>query len=370
MGWGIAYKIINMKYNIKQISILTAVFFIPSALIVSGFFYWTISVFQEHIYSLDDSAIELADDIFGFDDEYSEDDFIDYVENTDEEVNDEQFDAYEQLLNELEEETYQSAIRSLMPVLYGVLFVVFLLSVVAAMMMIRPLRRALEQQKQFIADASHEIKTPLALMQSELDLFTKEHQNTDPDKSQTMSLIDNLQSDIKRLSGLATRLLVMARLDSKGPAGKTQQACEGRQIVSLIEKLKNRFNADDNRTILVQVDDVLSEVQVDCERLEQVLEILLENTCTHTPVGTKVTVICETNDKNLCVSVQDNGPGISRYHIEHIFDRFYRVDDSRNSKGNGLGLSIARELVKQDGGTITVTSGEGGTIFMVSYQLA
>ena len=131
------------------------------------------------------------------------------------------------------------------------------------------------------------------------------------------------------------------------------------QLEKLPQKTRASFNLADSK----------GQVLADFTRLRQVLLILLDNAIKHTPEGTPVRVSADHDDKQVRITVEDQGPGIAAEHLAHIFERFYQVSRgfSEESRSNGLGLSIAKGLVELHGGTIEVESELGkGTCFIVS----
>ena len=114
-------------------------------------------------------------------------------------------------------------------------------------------------------------------------------------------------------------------------------------------------------TLLLDVDED-AWAHADEERIQQIARALTGNALVHTPAGTTVRLRVEQRDSRVALAVEDNGPGIPAEHLERVFQRFYRVDGGQAS-GSGLGLAIARELAGRMGGTVTVTSRPGATVF-------
>lgn len=219
-------------------------------------------------------------------------------------------------------------------------------------------RTAAEQRlRRFIADASHELRTPLTSIRGYADLFRYAAANEPAEREAHLTKI---REETERMSVLVDDLLLLARLDSESPLRREQ--------VDLVEVASAAAQA----FVAAHPDhpldfDAPSRVLIhgDPMRLRQVLDNLLTNIARHTPPGTAVQL---TVNQDAVVTVTDSGPGIPPEHQARIFDRFYRVDDSRsrNVGGTGLGLSIAHSIVSAHGGTVTLASEPGRTAFVIT----
>jgi two-component system OmpR family sensor kinase len=223
-------------------------------------------------------------------------------------------------------------------------------------------QRASEQRlRRFIADASHELRTPITSIRGYAELFRRGAASRPDDLARAMQRIED---EGARMGVLVEDMLLLARLD------------QGRQLesdpVDLTALVKDAVEdaraADSGRTIESAVDpDVV--VIGDQMRLRQVMANLLENVRIHTPPGTSVAVSLSRGRDAARIEVADRGPGLTPEEAEHVFERFYRGDPSRAraSGGTGLGLSIAAAVVEAHGGGIEVSSEPGrGATFIVS----
>ncbi len=223
----------------------------------------------------------------------------------------------------------------------------------------RPVKDSFERQRTFVADASHELNTPLTLIRAGMEVLAR-----NPDWLDKSRLIGKLLAEADRMNVLISNLLLLARLD----VGKLTVASKPFDLSYLIEETMERFRerAETKKIALeVQGPDQL-EARGDAERTGQVLAALIDNALQYTPPEGNVTVVVGQDSRRVEVVVSDTGPGIDPDHLPHIFNRFYRAEDARTREGGGtgLGLSIARDLAEAQGGKLTVESAEGkGTRF-------
>ncbi len=223
----------------------------------------------------------------------------------------------------------------------------------------RQLEQALESQRRFVADASHELRTPLTTVRGNVELLRRE---PPLDPQERAEILADTTEEVDRLIRLVTQLLVLARTD----AGQSLR-CEPLQLEPLLEDVYRQAKLlAPNRNITSRADPALS-VMANRDALKQVLLILLDNALVHTPPDAWVEVTASvTDDQQAIISVRDTGPGIAPDILPHLFERFYRGEASRSGRGVGLGLAIAKELVKAQGGAIYVESVPGqGSVFTV-----
>jgi len=235
--------------------------------------------------------------------------------------------------------------------------------------MLGRLERAFEQVNAFTSNASHELKTPLANLRTEIELTLER----DADVATYQRLLASVAEEVSRMTHIVDNLLLLAQLDSKQaalrhePVDVTEVA---QQAVGDMEIL------GETRGVKVRAGLLAPGVRVtgDAVALRRVLMNLLENGVKYNREGGEVKVSVWREDSSVRVEVADTGVGIPPESIPHLFDRFFRVDRGRSRSpadavgGHGLGLSITRSLVEAHGGSIVVTSREGvGTTFHVSF---
>jgi two-component system OmpR family sensor kinase len=211
-------------------------------------------------------------------------------------------------------------------------------------------------RKQFIASASHELRTPIFSLGGFLELLADE----DLDEETRRQFLDQLRGQVDRMRKLATELLDLSRLES----GALELRPEPTDLGMLAREVANEFTPaaqrHDSVVVLDVVDDPI-ELECDPERVAQVLRILLDNALVHTPAGTGVRVSADRRNGHVRLEVSDRGLGIKRQNMPHIFEPFFTSNEE--AQGAGLGLAIARELAERMQGRLTVRSAPGATTF-------
>ena len=231
-----------------------------------------------------------------------------------------------------------------------------------------PLKEAYEKQKQFAADASHELRTPLAVVMASADLLLADPSIQEPFLKEVIS---DVKSEVKKMSKLVSDLLLVARSDNNALKVKFQKIDLGnllkqnvRMMTPLAEKKEIQLIGNEFKKCIIIGDE---------QKIKQLILILVDNAIKYTPNGGKVIVRLEKFDAAKAIfSVQDSGIGIAPEDQAKIFDRFFRVDKvrSRGMGGNGLGLSIATEILRLHEGKISVESEPGqGTKFTVELKI-
>ena len=219
----------------------------------------------------------------------------------------------------------------------------------------RQLARLDSARKQFIASASHELRTPIFSLGGFLELLEDE----DLDEATRAEFLAQLRGQVERLRKLATELLDLSRLES----GALELRPEPTDIGQLAREVVQEFTPAMQRH-RSQIDlRVTGEVEIDCdpERVAQVLRILLDNAIVHTPPDTRIVVSARRADGQVRLDVADSGLGIKRQTMPHIFEPFFTSND--DAQGAGLGLAIARELAERMRGHLDAHSVPGATTF-------
>jgi two-component system OmpR family sensor kinase len=211
-------------------------------------------------------------------------------------------------------------------------------------------------RKQFIASASHELRTPIFSLGGFLELLADE----DLDEETRRQFLEQLRGQVDRMRKLATELLDLSRLES----GALELRPEPTDVGQLAREVASEFTpaAQSHESIVVlELDDDPIELDCDPERVAQVLRILLDNALVHTPSGTGVRVSADRRNGHVRLEVSDRGLGIKRQNMPHIFEPFFTSNEE--AQGAGLGLAIARELAERMQGRLTVRSAPGSTTF-------
>ncbi|MGH2617208.1 MAG: sensor histidine kinase, partial [Thermomicrobiales bacterium] len=218
------------------------------------------------------------------------------------------------------------------------------------------LARSLQTKTDFVADASHELRTPLAVILGNAETALA----TNDDQLHQTSL-SAIAAEAQRMSKLVDDLLFLARSDAGSPP-LDKEYVPARWLVSRLVKPGDML-ARQRASCLSDAIAGEGYLDVDPERIEQAVLILVDNAARHSPTGSCVTLASRVEGKFLAIEVADTGSGITPDELPLIFDRFYQVKNRRSRKkgGSGLGLSIARSIVAAHGGTITAESklGEG-----------
>lgn len=226
--------------------------------------------------------------------------------------------------------------------------------------MLERLSDAFEIQRQFTANAAHELRTPLALMQVQLDLY---HSNSHPDNdADTVQMIKMVTEQNDRLNKMVKTLLDMSELQT---VGRDDEIILDALVDEVLEDLEPLAEGKNIRLIGKCKDITMVGSDILIYRL---VYNLVENAIKYNHSGGQVTVTADRKEKHVYLSVEDTGTGIPEELKERVFEPFFRVDKSRSRElgGVGLGLALVREIVRVHDGSITVKSNpSGGTIFEV-----
>lgn len=224
---------------------------------------------------------------------------------------------------------------------------------------IKPVVNSFNKQKQFVADASHELKTPLSVI-----IASAEALSIDNNKK----WINNIQNESERMNKLISNLLDLARLENTD----IKKEYKLNNISLLVEKSVLIFESiiyEKNINLDYEIEDNIF-LNCNSEEIKQVMSIILDNACKHTYKDGFIHVILKNNKDEVLIKITNTGDMIPKGEEEKIFERFYRVDKSRNRNENryGLGLAIAKKIVENHNGTIKAMSNEKETIFIIKLK--
>ena len=251
----------------------------------------------------------------------------------------------------------------------------FVISLFFSRWALRPVERAWEQQRRFVADASHELKTPLTVILANTSILLEHPERSVASESQW---IESTQTEAERMQQLVSDLLLLAQLDAgKETQGRTLNGSEAFILLNFsdvveAELLQFESVAFERGVQLEGTVEPQVQVRGDASRLHRLMATLLDNACKYADNGGSVTVTLECAGRAAQLAVHNTGPAIAPDDLPHVFDRFYRADKARtrDEGGYGLGLAIAQEIAEEHGGTISVTSAEStGTTFTVTLPL-
>ena len=232
---------------------------------------------------------------------------------------------------------------------------------------LKPIKEMVDEQGRFITDASHELRTPLTSLKSEIEVNLRDKKLT---LVEAKKLLKSNLEEVNNLQVLSDGLIKLTQYQ-KGDNGLKMTEVSLASIID--EAIKKAANLARNKkiTIVNKIKDFT--IEGDRQTLVELFVIFLDNAIKYSPVGTKVSLTAEKTDNHVIIQIADQGMGIDKGEIPHLFDRFYRADKSRAKSdvpGYGLGLSIAKQIIDRHNGSIKVRSKlNKGTTFTVSLPL-
>ncbi len=254
---------------------------------------------------------------------------------------------------------------SLVPTLAAVGVAAIILFVVVAAVFslwaLRPVKQAWQTQQQFVADASHDLKTPITVILADASIVLEHPERSVASQKQW---IESIQHEGKSMQTLVNDLLLLAQADEKSTAHQFVTL----DFSELVQRELLQFESvafENNVSLETRLQEGLM-VQGDAARLRRLVATLADNACKYAGLGGKAQVTLEASGKFCTLIVCNSGPLISAEDLPHVFDRFYRADKARtrNKEGHGLGLAIAQAIAQEHGGFIEARSNtEEGTVF-------
>ena len=242
-----------------------------------------------------------------------------------------------------------------------------LLSIIASYLLskmaMKPVVRSMEKQTEFVQNASHELRTPLTIIQAKQELLLQEPEAKIVDKAEEIMLTLN---ETKRLTKMTKDLMLLARSDSNTMNIQKEKTDIDEMIKEITKPYSEIAEMEDKKLILNL--NYKEKINIDSNKIHQVLIILLDNALKYTEKKDIIEVITENKEGKCIIYVKDTGIGIKDEAINHVFERFYREDKARQreSGGSGLGLAIANCIVQAHNGVIKATHNTPkGTIFSI-----
>jgi two-component system phosphate regulon sensor histidine kinase PhoR len=223
------------------------------------------------------------------------------------------------------------------------------------------IRRTDRMRRDFVANVSHEFKTPLTSIRGYTETLLS---GAKDDPGIALDFLKTIERNAQQLEALVSDLLVLAKLEAEVPA--TRDQCDLKSVID--EQIASRKNSMQELGIRVTVECPVIQIQADRSRLSTALSNLIDNAIHYNKSGGQIRVSAEAQHGTLSIAVADTGNGIPSEELPRIFERFYRVDKARarESGGTGLGLSIVKHAIESQGGTISVSSKLGsGSIFTI-----
>lgn len=257
--------------------------------------------------------------------------------------------------NTVTEGSMRLLLRNVLIVGGAAIIVLFFVSLFLSRQIIRPLEENDKQQKQFISDASHELKTPVAVISANTEILSRELGENE--------WLSNIQYENERMGDLVKQLLDLSRAENTETPMETIEL--SRVFIGEVLAFES-LAFDHGKTIQSDIEEGI-RVKGNQTQLTQLISVLLDNSIRHA-TGREIEVSLKSQGHTTVLSVSNEGDEIPAEKLEHLFDRFYRVDETRNSEGHhyGLGLSIAKAVVEKYGGNIAVSCKDGKIRFTVS----
>ncbi|MCR5798042.1 MAG: HAMP domain-containing histidine kinase [Eubacterium sp.] len=244
------------------------------------------------------------------------------------------------------------------------MIIFYILAYFLSKWIIRPIEESIIRQRNFVADASHELKTPLTVILANASILRDNRQDTIDEHSKNLTYI---REEAEHMSKLVADLLFLSRSD----AHKTALNLSTVDLSEICADSSLTFEAiayENDVTIQTDIPEDI-KIQGDSTKLEQLMGIFLDNACKYTPPEGNIEVILKKKGTSTILTVCNTSPPIPHDSISHLFDRFYRVDEARTrANGYGLGLCIAKEIVDLHGGKIEAKYEDGKVVMQVEFN--
>lgn len=237
--------------------------------------------------------------------------------------------------------------------LVGILLV-FILVVIFSKIAVKPVAESYEKQKRFITDASHEIKTPLAIIDANTEVI--EMINGENEWS------ESIRNQIKRLNALTEKMVFLSRMDEESYVTVMEEFSFSEAVSDTVEPFITLANSK-NKTLTTDIEENLT-IKANEQSIRQLVSILLDNAVKYTNEGGNIEVRLFAKGKTKTLTVYNTVEEIQKGKLDFLFERFYRLDSSRNSEtgGSGIGLSVAKAIAQSNNGRLTAYSTDGKSI--------
>ncbi len=242
--------------------------------------------------------------------------------------------------------------------------VLYILSKLITGWLVTPAEEAFSRQKEFIADASHELKTPLAVIMASSDELDSKTDKGDPNRR----YVDNIRYEADRMNRLILSLLNLSKLENRNAA----EGYKDENLSRIIEKSCLAYEGVAFEQGVGIKEDIEENLRLKCSKdeIEKMIATILDNAVKHSFKNTDVRVIAKQTRHQITIKVINSGEPIRDEDKDKIFERFYRADESRNRSDNryGLGLAIAKQIAVNHNGTISARSDGGDTTFEITFK--
>ncbi|QKF06808.1 HAMP domain-containing histidine kinase [Berryella wangjianweii] len=261
---------------------------------------------------------------------------------------------------------WQPLAASLAVVCLGALLAFFLISLLVSSWALRPVREAWDAQRRFVADASHELKTPLTVVLANMSIISRDSQRTVASQSQW---VESTEREALRMQGLVNEMIELACVEDRGDP--VRESVDVSTLVAACSLQLEPVTYERGCHLECRTEEGLC-VLGSRTQLERLVSTLIENACKYVNEGGEVNVALVRQGTRVVLTVENTGVPIAPDDLEHIFERFFRTDKARTSGsgGFGLGLAIARETAESHGGSIAAASDGTSTRFTVKLPLA
>ena len=246
----------------------------------------------------------------------------------------------------------------------GAFFVILLASIFLSHWVLRPVETAWKQQRQFVADASHELKTPLTVILANTGILKSHPEDT---ITKQMTWITNTEEEAKQMKGLVEDMLFLAKSDDTSME-TIMQSFDLSEAINAAALTFEPLAFEQGRSLAVNIEPNISIIGNE-EQIKQVMGILIDNAIKYSNSNSEINISLKKEQNEAKIMVSNMGPIISKDEMKHLFDRFYIADPSRTEKGNGLGLSIAQNIILKHKGHILAESDANNTRFQISLPI-
>ena len=242
----------------------------------------------------------------------------------------------------------------------------FVVSLFLSKWALKPVEKAWEQQRRFVSDASHELRTPLTVILANMGILKSNNGDTVKDQ---MKWVDNTKDEATRMKELVDNLLFLAKNDDIDTKIIYDEV-DFSDVVLTIALSMESVAYEKNISIETERIEAGIRISGSNEQLKRLVMILLDNAVKYSDESSQIPIKLSKESGRAVLTISNNGSQLSPEKIPYIFDRFYRVDESRSKEGYGLGLSIAKSIVANHNGNITAESNDNLTVLTVSMPLS